>query len=246
MGWICEIAFAGDAGDSAPLAGWLPAADQLGIVEGIISLDAYSPAEEEARDPHNPREHPPLLMLVADFESRDGLRKAMTGGVLAGLLAAVPPRIRATASALKREFYPVEGRSPGTLAAPVSYVVRYVRPAADEALFVSNYVNSHPATQARLPRIRAIMCYFPVHEFEVPGCPAMDYLIGNEVVFDTVDDFNAAMQSPAREELRAHYREFPPFSGTTSHFLMRRERLYERLPDARSRPKPLEGAGERR
>ena len=55
----------------------------------------------------------------------------------------------------------------------------------------------------------------------------MDYLIGNEVAFDSVDAFNAAMRSPARDELRARSATLPAYGGNGSHVLMRRERLFE-------------------
>ena len=50
-------------------------------------------------------------------------------------------------------------------------------------------------------------------------------MIGNEVAFDDIDAFNAAMASPVREELRAHYREFPRFTGASTHYPMIRRRL---------------------
>lgn len=229
MGWVCEITLGGDAEKNASLVKRLSSesAARLAAFDGIASLDAYFPADEDPRDPHNRKEQPPLLILIADFDGEHALGKAMGNPALAELLNGVPPQTEITASGFRREFYSTGDGQAGRLAAPVSYVVRYVRPAADEELFIGEYVRTHPTTQARLPGIRSIMCYFPLHGLTVPGCPAVDYLIGNEVVFDSVDDFNAAMQSPAREELRAHYREFPPFSGSTSHVLMRRERLYE-------------------
>ena len=47
------------------------------------------------------------------------------------------------------------------LTAPFSYVVRYHKPAEDEAAFIRNYVDTHPPTLGKLPGIRAVMCYFP-------------------------------------------------------------------------------------
>jgi hypothetical protein len=55
--------------------------------------------------------------------------------------------------------------------------------------------------------------------------PPVDYMIGNEVVFDDIEAFNAAMASPAREELRAHYRAFLRFTGASTHYAMIRRRL---------------------
>jgi hypothetical protein len=51
------------------------------------------------------------------------------------------------------------------------------------------------------------------------------YMLGNEVAFDDVAAFNRAMASPVRQELRAHFRPFPPFSGANTHYPMRRTRL---------------------
>lgn len=225
MAWVCEIAVAGGPDLATPLAEWLSRAERplLAALPEIERLDAYVPAAEESRDPYNRKEETPLLLLVADFASEAGLRQAFASAALREALEALPKDVQATVSALQRAFYPPS--EDGRLDAAVSYVVRYVRPAADEALFVRNYVDSHPATQAHLPGIRAVMCYFPLHDLALTGWPAMDYLVGNEVVFDSVEAFNAAMQSPAREELRTHFREFPAFSGINSHFLMRRRRL---------------------
>ena len=44
--------------------------------------------------------------------------------------------------------------------------------------------------------------------------------VGNEVAFDGIAAFNAAMQSEVRQELRAHYRDFPRFTGLNTHFPM--------------------------
>lgn len=230
MAWICEITVTGDATRSAGIEAWrlTEAPVRLARCKGLVSLDCYAPAADEPHDPYNPREKPPLLILLADFDSEDSLRCAMGGGrMVADLLSAAPQGLGLSANAFRREFYPVGGKA-GSLTAPVSYVVRYTRPAEDEALFVREYVDGHPPTQARFPKIRSVMCYFPLRDVAVSGWPARDYLIGNEVVFDSVADFNSAMQSPAREELREHFRAFPAFAGTVSHFLMRRERLRDR------------------
>ena len=103
-------------------------------------------------------------------------------------------------------------------------MVRYHKPAEDEAAFIRNYVDTHPPTLGKLPGIRAVMCYFP-QAIAAPGVQPADYMIGNEVAFDSVAAFNAAMQSPVRQELRRHFHEFPPFSGLNTHFPMNRTRL---------------------
>ena len=68
------------------------------------------------------------------------------------------------------------------------------------------------------------MCYFPL-PVAANDTAGAGYIIGNEVVFDDIAAFNAAMQSPVRQELRQHFREFPPYSGLNTHFPMSRTRV---------------------
>ncbi len=79
--------------------------------------------------------------------------------------------------------------------------------------------------QARLPGIRSILCDVPLPDLTVPGTANANWLMGNEVVFDSAAAFAAAMRSPARHELRAHMADFPPFSGINHHHLMDRTRI---------------------
>ena len=165
-----------------------------------------------------------MLIAVAEFQSRDALEPVTA--VLERALAHASTGIAASVTAMERCFYPVEGETtPGPLQAPFSYVVRYHRPAEDEAAFVAHYVADHPRLEARFPGIRSIMCYFPLKPAGVGRLPCCDYMLGNEVVFDCIEDFNVAMQSPVRHEMRAHFHSFPKFSGAVTHFAMLRERL---------------------
>ena len=52
-------------------------------------------------------------------------------------------------------------------------------------------------------------------------------MIGNEVVFDSLDGFNAAMKSDVRLLMREDFARFPPFSGPTTHFAMLRKRVFD-------------------
>jgi hypothetical protein len=42
----------------------------------------------------------------------------------------------------------------------------------------------------------------------------------NKVVFDSPAALAAALNSPARHEMRAAFRRFPPFTGPITHFPM--------------------------
>jgi uncharacterized protein (TIGR02118 family) len=125
-----------------------------------------------------------------------------------------------------RKFYSAEGETgEQALQAPFSYVVRYHRPAEDERAFIVHYLADHPPLLAKLPNIRSVLCYLPIGWQDPNALASADYMLGNEVVFDSVEHFNAAMNSPVRHELRAHFRKFPSFSGRNTHYPMMRTRL---------------------
>ena len=225
MSFIAEIALTGGYEMTEPVQGWLTtgATQAWPGQRGCSVLDVYRPAGG-THDPYNKDEGPPLLILVAEFQTIDSLTAAVPAFERG--LAKLPAGVAATITAMERRFYPVAGdTAPGALQAPFSYVVRYHRPAEDEAAFVKHYVGDHPRLEAQFPGIRSIMCYFPLREPVSRRFPPADYMIGNEVVFDSIEHFNAAMQSPVRHDMRAHFHSLPKFTGPVTHFAMLRERL---------------------
>ncbi|MBI1203448.1 MAG: hypothetical protein GC182_13155 [Rhodopseudomonas sp.] len=236
MSWTCEIALRassdGDADavrDSRVAAQtWFVAGPRqaLSALAGLASFDLYTPAQGPSHDPYNHDGAGPAMMLMLDFADRAQLAAAVTSGAIAAALGTLPVGIAVTGAAFERRFYPVgDDPRPAPLEAPFSYVVRYHRPADDEAAFIRNYLDTHPVTQARLPAIRSIMCYLPLDDLRVTDLATANYMIGNEVVFDDIAAFNGAMASPVRQELREHYHEFPRFTGANTHFPMTRTRL---------------------
>lgn len=223
MDVVCEIACSGNRSSAAAIEVWFDgrARQALAQLPGLVTLDVYR-MEEGAYDPFNDDGAGPLLLIVPAFGSREALAAALPG--INDAVGDLPAGVAATATALERHFYAIEGK-PAPLRAPFSYVVRYHRPAEDEARFVANYVATHPPTLATLPGIRSVMCYFPQDDIRSDKLASAGYMIGNEVAFDDVAAFNIAMQSPVRQELRAHFREFPPFTGRNTHYPMRRSRL---------------------
>ena len=134
--------------------------------------------------------------------------------------------VAATGTSFERRFFPVaDAPNPGPLRAPFSYVVRYHHPAENVAEFVSHYVADHPPILGKLPEIRSVLCYLPVGAGASGILAPADYMIGNEVAFDSPEAFNAAMASPVRHELRAHFKSFPPFTGKNTHYPMMRRQL---------------------
>jgi hypothetical protein len=193
---------------------------------GLVSHDLYL-GTADAKDPLVDDGPGPLLIAMLAFAHADALAKAIASAAFAAPVPRLPDGVRAAGEAMECRHYPVAGAAaPGSLRAPFSYVVRYHRPAQDEAAFIANYVATHPPTLARLPAIRNIMCYFPLDRPNPAGLAKAGYMLGNEVVFDDVAAFNRAMASPVRHELRAHFRAFPPFSGANTHYPMLRMRQY--------------------
>ena len=159
-------------------------------------------------------------MIYLHFDTEAPLLRAVTAPALCELLRAPPTGVYAGLAAFSRRFYGPDSVLPDQpMTAGFSYVVRYHRPAEDEAAFVAHYVAHHPPLLAMLPAIRAVLCYFPLSEVPVPeGLARPDYMIGNEVVFETIEAFNDAMASaltrgdaPGFSQLSALYRPRHPF-----------------------------------
>lgn len=225
MSFVYEVTLHGAPAAATSAADWFARSprDAWTKLPALVSLDTYVGSGHAAADPYNNDGHGPLMIVVAEFADRAALAKAVNE--IVATLGALPDGVTATGAAMERLYYPVGGGGePAPLDAPLSYVVRYRRPADDEEAFRANYIATHPVTQADLPQIRAIMCYLPLDDLDHPSLPSANYLIGNEVVFDSIEHLNTAMQSPVREELRRHYREFPRFSGAVTHFPMNRVR----------------------
>jgi hypothetical protein len=225
--YVLELACFGPASAAGAARGWHDAAATAWReLPGLRFHDLYVDVAEDAKDPLVDDGPGPLLIAMLGFADEDALDRAIASAAFAEYLQQLPDGVRAGGEAMECRHYPVGGAAaPAALRAPFSYVVRYHQPAEDEAAFIANYVATHPPTLARLPAIRNIMCYFPLDRPNPPGLAKAGYMLGNEVVFDDVAAFNRAMASPVRQELRAHYHAFPPFSGANTHYPMLRRRV---------------------
>ena len=225
--YVYEVAFTGERSQQEPLLTWFdtvaaPAWTQL---SGLSAVDVYSVFSGAAHDPFVNDGPGPLLLAMLQFSTADQMSRAISDAAFGRSLGAYPTNILVTGTSFERRFFPVgEETVPRQLSAPFSYVVRYHRPAEDEAAFVAHYLDTHPALLSQLPRIRSVLCYLPC-TFAPKVLLAADTMIGNEVAFDSVDDFNAAMASPIRQEARRHFNSFPPFTGLNTHYPMLRRQL---------------------
>jgi hypothetical protein len=224
--FVFELACFGPAAAARAAHDWhdAAAADWRRLA-GLVSHDLYVGAAD-ATDPLVDDGPGPLLIAMLAFAHAGALDEAMASPAFAAPLSRLPAGVRAVGEAMECRHYPLaNAAAPAPLRAPFSYVVRYHRPAEDEAAFIANYVATHPPTLARLPAIRNVLCYFPLHRANTAGLAKSGYMLGNEVAFDDVAAFNRAMASPVRQELRAHFRAFPPFSGANTHYPMLRTRV---------------------
>jgi uncharacterized protein (TIGR02118 family) len=226
---VYELAFRSGAAQAEAIQRWFDSgpAKSWRALPHLQAFDAYVPARGEAKDPYVHDGAGPCLICMLSFPDADALRGALASASFQRALADAPAGASITAEAMVRKFYGADGETgEQTLVAPFSYVVRYHRPAEDERAFVAYYVADHPAILARFPNIRSVLCDFPIPWRDPNGLASPDYMLGNEVAFDSLEDFNAAMASPVRHELRAHYRNLPRFSGRNTHYPMMRTRVF--------------------
>jgi len=202
----------------------------LAGLDGLLAYDLYTP--EASHDPYLDDGPGPLAMAQLYFADLGALEAALASSAFPAAAARCEGTpidgLTATHEAMEAHFYPVGNEteaSPLPSVPSCSYVVRYHRPAEDEALFVAHYVKHHPPILGEFPNIRNVMCYLPIDWHDPVGVPRADYMLGNEVVFDAVEDLNASLRSDVRHKLRDDYKTFPPFTGRNTHYAMRRERI---------------------
>jgi hypothetical protein len=226
--FVYEISCTGGGDHEAAVQAWADrhAAPVWTALPGLTAVDLYSPLRGGTHDPFNDDGPGPLMMAMLQFPTRAALEAGLADPRFKQSLGNAPAGATITGTRFERRFYPVAGEpNPGPLRAPFSYVVRYHHPADNVEEFVSHYIADHPPILGKLPQIRSVLCYLPFATTAPALLPPADYMVGNEVVFDTPEAFNAAMASPVRLELRAHFKSFPKFSGKNTHYPMLRRQL---------------------
>lgn len=228
MAAVLEIACRGGANRAAAARGWYENEPiyAWSSLPGLTAFDLYVSAAGRPKDPMVNDGSGPLFLMMLEFSSLAALEQAVRSKNFAAPFSTLPTGLDLSADAMERRSYPVSGETEAKpLSAPFSYSVRYHRPAEDEVRFVDFYLTNHPPLLARLPGVRNVICYLPVRGINPAGLPSADYMLGNEVVFDTIEAFNAAMASEQRHELRADFVRFPRFTGANTHYPMERTRL---------------------
>ncbi|AME28373.1 EthD family reductase [Burkholderia sp. PAMC 26561] len=190
---------------------------------GIRRTVVHIPAEGGASDPYLHAEAPPRCTLQAYFDNIDALENVLRDGGEAHALLAVPGlkecELAQQVMAVRR--YPVPDAGTQLADTPrCTYMVSYEGPAEDLNAWLSHYIDSHPPIMARFPGIREIEIYTRMDSRSALPIERSHAMQRNKVVFDSPDALNAALASPVRHEMRADFRNFPPFSGANQHLPM--------------------------
>jgi len=198
----------------------------LHAISSDCRIEIYSP--ENVSDPYLGTEAGKLLIVQVNFPSRHELESTISVPDIAAALKATPsgPDICISSEALIILPCPLADGSKPARTAPLSFVVRYYRPIEHEQTFIEYYIDNHPPIQVNFPKIRNIFCYLAIDWQDSSGVAASESFLGNEIVFDSTDDLNDALQSDARHELREDYKNFLPHEGTVTHHAMLRRILY--------------------
>ena len=186
----------------------------------VTGASLFTP--DAAEDPYVVDRTPPALMLQIDVTDSGGLGALFADGEIRRQLEKAGPA--ATGDAFDVLAFPIpEVTEPAIRTAPTSLVVRYYAPVSDEALFRRYYLENHPPIMADMPGIRNVFCYVPFVWTCPAGIPGSGCILGNEVVFDSLDALNAALASDVRNRLRDDYKSFPVKPGPNTHHAMQRQ-----------------------
>lgn len=169
----------------------------------------------------------PQLALELYFDQIDHLENVLARD---GHLQALAQRdtlpslagVEVTQQAMVARPFPVSDPAFKTEAGglPCTYLVHYVGWAEDLNLWNDYYLRHHPQVMARFPGIREIEVCTRLDWCGFLPWRRVDYMQRNKVVFDSPAALTAALNSPVRDEMRADYKQFPPFTGDNAHFPM--------------------------
>ena len=196
-------------------------------IPGVERIDRYEPTEFPD-DPYDDDRQDQVLTIQTSYRDIASLEQGLASAAFQRLVKAVADSstYRLSHEAMDTVFYPVADESePRELTAPISYVVRYHYPANDVKRFIDYYTSHHPQIERRFPRITNIMCYLPIKWRDPTDLPYLGYMLGNEVVFESVEDMGYALHSPVIDEMSADFEQFPTFQGCHTHYPMRRRRV---------------------
>ena len=199
----------------------------LSSLPGVERVDRYEPTEFPG-DPYDDDRQGQALTIQTSYRDIASLEQGLVSAEFQGLVNTVADAsvYKLHHEAMEMVFYPVADESePREWTAPISYVVRYHYPADDVRGFIDYYTSHHPQIERRFPGISGIICYLPIKWRDPTDLPCLGYMLGNEVVFASVEDMGYALNSPVIEEMSADFEQFPTFQGCHTHYPMQRRRI---------------------
>ena len=199
----------------------------LATLPGVQRVDRYE-FTEFADDPYADDRQDQALTIQTVYRDLASLERGLASETFQGLVRAVANGSVYTLGheAMERVCYPVAGETgPRDLTAPISYVVRYHYPANDVKRFIEHYTGHHPQIETGFPGIANVMCYLPIKWQDPTALPCLGYMLGNEVVFESVEHLGMALKSPVMTDMIADFEQFPTFHGHNTHYPMRRTRV---------------------
>ena len=113
-------------------------------------------------------------------------------------------------------------------AVSVSYFVRYEGRAESRQEFMAHYRDRHVPLLARFPKIRRVLLHMPTPWQDAYPIQPDTFAILVQMEFDSLEDLEAAVGSPARAEARRDFGQMPPFQGTVYHTAAISEEVFAR------------------
>jgi hypothetical protein len=219
------FAFFRDTGSAAPLdavaldaiAGTVR--DVPGLRRGLV----MSRPRLETAHPFPDNEPSPALVLQLQFDTIEALEAAVAAdGPVRPLADGYGHNRAVTQQAMLTRRYPVPDavlRTPAD-GLPCSYLVQYPGPAADLNAWNGHYNRHHPPLMASFPGVRAIEIYTRIDWVDGLGWAREDMMQRNKLLFDSPDALSAGLLSPVLQEMRADFKQFPPFAGGNVHYVL--------------------------
>lgn len=192
-----------------------------GLARGLV----FTP--EATNDPYKSVDDvaSPQLALELYFERIDQLEQALArNGHLQALAQpdTLPSLagVEVTQQAMVARPFPVPDPvfRTGPDGLPCTYLVHYSGSADDLNAWNDYYLRHHPPVMARFPGIREIEVCTRIDWCGFLPWRRVDYMQRNKVVFDSAAALTAALNSPVRDEMRADFKQFPPFTGGNAHY----------------------------
>lgn len=200
----------------------------LTAIDGATSVELYTPLPID--DPRIDDGMGPLLVVQVRFATLAAAEAALRAPALSAALA----DFQGLAVRDWQICYEIVGgepveaageTDPATTALPVCYLVRYERPADDEAHFIEYYCEHHPPLMAEMPAIRRCEIYTQLGWIDALPVARADHMLICDTSFDSAEALNAALRSDVRDRLREDFHSLPRFEGRCTHFGMQRTRL---------------------